>query len=82
MNADTTWNLNITRVTVTSFTGGQFFIACDNATISNGTWKITNGQLNLNGGSEPIVYFLSSNTLTRQISEDLPGFQSTVFTKQ
>lgn len=83
LNADTSWNLNIVPVNVTSITGDLFFIACGvDANTSKGTWTLSNGQLSLNGGSEPNVYLLSSDTLTKQISKDLSDFQSTVFTKQ
>ncbi len=81
LNADTSWNLNVIRINVTTITGGQFFIACGDADVSTGNWTISNGQVSLNGGFEPTIYTLSNNMLTRQIGEDLPGFQSAVFTK-
>lgn len=82
VNADTSWNLNITRINVASITGGTFFIDCGDADASQGTWTFSNNQLSLNGGLDPTVYLLVEDTLTRQIGEDLPGFQSVAFTKQ
>lgn len=82
INADTSWNLNVIRINVTTITGGDFFIACGDAETNKGIWTFANGQLSLNGGSESTIYSLTNDTLTRQIGEDLPGFQSAVFTKQ
>ncbi len=81
INADTSWNLNVIRINVTSITGGLFFIDCGDADTSKGTWTFSNNQLNLNGSFEPTIYSLSGDTLTRQIGDDLPGFQSVAFTK-
>lgn len=82
VNADSSWNLNVIRINVTTITGGLFFIDCGDADSSSGTWSFANNQLSLNGGFEPTLYLLNGDTLTRQIGEDLPGFQSAVFTKQ
>ncbi len=82
LNADASWRLTLVRLNVTSITGGQFFIECSDSDSSSGTWTNSNGQISLNGSFEPTVYLLSSNTLTRQLSEELPGFQSIVFEKQ
>lgn len=82
VNADTTWNINVIRLNVTTITGGLFFIGCGDADTSSGNWTFSNNQLTLNGGFEPTIYTLNGNTIVRQIDEDLPGFQSVVFTKQ
>ncbi len=82
LNADTSWSLNLVRLNVTSITGGQFFIECSDSDSSSGTWTNSNGQINLNGSFEPTVYLLSDDTLTRQLGDELPGFQSIVFVKQ
>lgn len=81
INADTSWNLNVVRINVTTITGGLFFIDCADADTSTGTWTFSNNQLSLNGSFEPTLYLLNGDTLTRQIGEDLPGFQSVAFTK-
>lgn len=82
INNDTSWSLNVIRINVTSITGGDFFIACGDADNNQGTWTFANGQISLHGGSDTAIYLLSNGILTRQINEDLPGFQSAVFTKQ
>ena len=81
VNADTSWSLNVIRINVTSITGGLFFLDCGDADSSSGTWTFTNNQLSLNGSIEPTIYSLSEDILTRQIGDDLPGFQSVSFTK-
>jgi len=81
VNADSSWSLNIIRINVTTITGGLFFIDCGDADASSGTWTFSNNQLSLNGSFEPTVYSLSGDTLTRQIGDDLPGFQSVAFTR-
>jgi len=81
INADKSWNLNIIRINVTGITGGLFFIDCGDADTSSGTWTFSNNQLSLNGSFDATVYVLSGETLTRQIGEDLPSFQSVAFTK-
>lgn len=82
INADTSWNLNVIRINLFSIAGGLFFIDCGDADSSSGNWTFANNQLSLNGGFEPTLYLLSGTTLTREIGEDLPGFQSAVFTRQ
>jgi len=81
INSDNSWNLNIVRVDVTTITGGLFFIDCGEADSSSGNWTFSNNQLSLSGSFEPTVYILNGDTLTQQIGEDLPGFQSIAFTK-
>ena len=81
INSDTSWSINTVRINVTSITGGLFFIDCGDTDSSGGTWTFSNNQLNLNGSFEPTVYTLNGDTLTQQIGDDLPGFQSFVFTK-
>jgi len=81
VNADKSWSLNVIRINVTSITGGLFFIECGDADASSGTWTFSNNQLSLNGSFEPTVYVLNGDNLTRSIGEDLPDFQSVVFTK-
>ncbi len=81
VNTDRSWRLNVVRINVSSITGGQFFFSCGDPDNSSGTWTFNNNQLSLNGSFEPTIYLLNETTLTRQIGENLPGFQSVVFTK-
>lgn len=81
LNADRSWSLRIIRINVTTITGELFFIDCGDADASSGTWTFSNNQLSLNGSFEPTIYLLNGDTLTRQIGEDLPGFQNAVFTR-
>jgi len=81
ITADKQWRLNVTRINVTSITGELYFFSCGDNDNSNGTWTSSNNQISLNGSFEPTVYTLIENTLTRQIGENLPGFQSVSFTK-
>ncbi|MFS4493811.1 hypothetical protein [Maribacter sp. 2308TA10-17] len=81
INTDNSWSLNVIRVNVTDITGGLFFIACGDSDSSKGTWTFSNNQLSLNGSFEPTIYVLNGDTLTRQIGEDLPSFQSFAYTK-
>lgn len=83
IRADGTWDSTIENLSITTITGGLFFITCSGTvTQSSGTWLLQGGQLTLFRGFSNLLFTLQDDTLTLSSNEDLPGFRSEVYQRQ
>lgn len=82
LRSNGTYGFNLTGITVTSITNGEFFIVCATARNSDSNWNIQNGLVTLFGDVTTTPYMLVDDVLSRTIGEDLPGIQGVVYVKQ
>lgn len=82
LRSNGTYGFNLTGISVTSITNGEFFIDCSAARNSDSNWNIQNGLVTLFGDVTTTPYMLAEDVLSRTIGEDLPGIQSVVYVKQ
>ena len=83
IRADGTWDSSIQNLSITTITGGLFFIDCSTTiTQSSGNWLLQGSQLTLFRGFSNLLFTLQDDTLTLSSNEDLPGFRSEVYQRQ
>ncbi|MGC1516700.1 MAG: hypothetical protein WA810_14085 [Maribacter sp.] len=80
IEADGTWSLRLTQLSINSVTGDFFPVFCGNSLDYSGNWSIANNLLTLNTSTfSPFSY--SDGVLTENINEDLPGILNRKYTK-
>ena len=82
LRSNGTYGFNLIGIEVTTIANGQFFIDCAAERNSDSSWNIQNGLVTLFADVTTTPYMLVDDSLTRTVSEDLPGIQSVVYLKQ
>lgn len=77
---DGNWIWTTLIVSVTSITGGTYFLSCtSDITSRTGSWTISNNQVTLYDGATNFNFTKDADRLTIILGDDLPGFESMVF---
>lgn len=81
INANNTWNLNLTDLNITPVTGDFYAVQCASSFSYSGNYIFQNNQLNLNDVNFTNLA-LNGTVLTETRGESLPGVLSYVYEKQ
>ncbi|MBT8301591.1 MAG: hypothetical protein HKN53_00425 [Maribacter sp.] len=80
LRSDGNWIWTLTETSVTSITGGAFFLSCtSDITTRSGSWTISGNQVTLYDGASNFNFTKDADQLTIIEGDDLPGFDSMVF---
>ncbi len=80
LRSDGNWIWTFLETSVTSITGGTFYLSCTpDTTTRSGSWNISNNQVTLFDGATNFVFTKDADRLTIIEGDDLPGFMSMVF---
>lgn len=80
LRSDGNWIWTLTETSVTSITGGTFYLSCtSDTTTRSGSWTISGNQVSLYDGATNFDLTKDADRLTFIEGDDLPGFTSMVF---
>ncbi|GMN08888.1 hypothetical protein MTsPCn9_06560 [Croceitalea sp. MTPC9] len=80
IDGDLLWSLEQTSLQVTTITNGQFNVACSGNVVANGEWFSDENEITFEDNPEFSALQIENGTLVLNLGEDLPGFQSFMYT--
>lgn len=80
INGNLLWTLEQTSLQVTTITNGQFNVECSGNIEANGEWFSDENEITFEDNPEFSALQIESGSLVLSLGENLPGFQSFVYT--